>query len=567
MRNIKLYDVHGTSAVENYLNLVTPDNKYFYWDSKKFGKYAVGDIVFWVNRSARVALFTSVDSLDIKPSFRDGKNLIDKGYNVSANAQDPTRFENFYRFKIIEKVDIPSNWNYANLVPFNGQTMAIILYEPGVKEPEKKIGKIEDLKILFQSSKEVNDLLNEAISLLRSNLFASSEKKTHKAMNETSKDVRNIITDFKTHLSDNNLIYDDRIIKRFICSLAAKPFVILTGNSGTGKTKLALEFARWISPETNYRVVPVGADWTDNRSVLGFYNPLIEKYNSTVILDLIIEADKNKNRLPFFLILDEMNLSHVERYFADFLSGFESNEKIHLHSNGNGTETASKKNIPEKIKLPDNLFVIGTVNVDETTYMFSPKVLDRANVIEIKTSEENLKAFSSSGKQKSSFNNDGKRFSELFLNTSLMTRGINGELPLPKNINAIEEYILNFFRLLSEFDYEFGFRTMKESLQYAKTVSELAEFNTDDISDEQVIQKILPKLNGSKGKLESILVGLIMLSSGKSYDTTSQFIKDNEKVRSFDKNRNEESEDNNLSRTKLLKMLRNLRRDQFVSFI
>ncbi len=104
---------------------------------------------------------------------------------------------------------------------------------------------------------------------------------------------------FMQYLVDNNLIYEDRIVKRFICALAAKPFVILTGNSGTGKTKLALEFARWIGSEKNYKVVPVGADWTDNRSVLGFFNPLIKKYNSTVILDLIIEADGNKNKEPF----------------------------------------------------------------------------------------------------------------------------------------------------------------------------------------------------------------------------------------------------------------------------
>ncbi len=127
---------------------------------------------------------------------------------------------------------------------------------------------------------------------------------------------------------------------------------------------------------------------------------------------------ETKTRNLFFLILDEMNLSHVERYFADFLSGFESNEKIHLHSNGNETQTISKKNIPEKIRLPDNLFVIGTVNVDETTYMFSPKVLDRANVIEIKTSEENLKHFNSARIQKNHLNN-GQQFSQLFLNTSL----------------------------------------------------------------------------------------------------------------------------------------------------
>ena len=101
-----------------------------------------------------------------------------------------------------------------------------------------------------------------------------------------------------------------------------------------------------------------------------------------------------------------------------------------MHSNGNETQTASKKNIPEKIKLPDNLFVIGTVNVDETTYMFSPKVLDRANVIEIKTSEENLQNFNSYNSQKSQSNNDGKSFSKLFINTSLNARDINARITL-----------------------------------------------------------------------------------------------------------------------------------------
>ena len=70
-----------------------------------------------------------------------------------------------------------------------------------------------------------------------------------------------------------------------------------------------------------------------------------------------------------------MNLSHVERYFADFLSALESGEKIPLHKN-------IVSEIEQEMKLPNNLMVVGTVNVDETTYMFSPKVLDRANVIE-----------------------------------------------------------------------------------------------------------------------------------------------------------------------------------------
>ena len=114
-------------------------------------------------------------------------------------------------------------------------------------------------------------------------------------------------------------------------------------------------------------------------------------------------------------------------------------------------------------------------------------------------------------------------------------RGINAELPFPKEANKLQENILDFFRLLSEFDYEFGFRTMKESAQYAKVVNAIANFNTNEVSDEQVVQKILPKLNGSKGKLEAILVGLLKLSSGETYNATLKFIKEIESVRGFDR--------------------------------
>ena len=116
------------------------------------------------------------------------------------------------------------------------------------------------------------------------------------------------------------------------------------------------------------------------------------------------------------------------------------------------------------------------------------------------------------------------------------------ELPFPKEVNKIQENILNFFRLLSEFDYEFGFRTMKESTQYAKVVNAIADFNTDEVSDEQVVQKILPKLNGSKGKLEPILVGLLKLSSGETYNSTLKFIKEIESVRGFDRDGKEISD-------------------------
>jgi hypothetical protein len=136
-------------------------------------------------------------------------------------------------------------------------------------------------------------------------------------------------------------------------SLLAKPFTILTGNSGTGKTRsaedLAARFRDADDPKLakNVTLVAVGADWTDNRSVVGYVNHLREigpdgnkrpVYQSTPVLDLLLEASKpGRESVPHFLILDEMNLSHVERYFADFLSAMELEDKekaLKLHSAG-----------------------------------------------------------------------------------------------------------------------------------------------------------------------------------------------------------------------------------------
>ena len=165
--------------------------------------------------------------------------------------------------------------------------------------------------------------------------------------------------------------------KRYRTSLLAKPFVILTGNSGTGKTRIATNFSKYLEMKNdkgvkNHLLIPVGADWTDNTKILGFYNPLKKEYQSTPVLDFILLTCQNPE-IPFFLILDEMNLSHVERYFSDFLSAMESGEPIPLYKRDVDCESS----IPEEIVLPNNLFVTGTVNIDETTYMFSPKVLDR----------------------------------------------------------------------------------------------------------------------------------------------------------------------------------------------
>ncbi|HFD38374.1 MAG TPA: hypothetical protein ENJ31_00770 [Anaerolineae bacterium] len=147
--------------------------------------------------------------------------------------------------------------------------------------------------------------------------------------------------------------------------------------------------------QPNHLFVSVRPDWRDSKSLLGYYNPLTETFDSTPFLRFLLRArthydEQGRDALPHFVILDEMNLARVEYYFADFLSVLESGrgddgysrEAVALHSFQQAVEDAEGRPIPPSLPLPPNLYIVGTVNVDETTHAFSPKVLDRAFTLE-----------------------------------------------------------------------------------------------------------------------------------------------------------------------------------------
>lgn len=308
---------------------------------------------------------------------------------------------------------------------------------------------------------------------------------------------------FHLDLEEANLIFEKDLITRFISSLMAKPFLILTGLTGSGKTKLAQSFVKWISSNTSqYRIIPVGADWTNREPLLGYPNGLntkeyIKPENGA--LDLLIEANKNQD-LPYFLILDEMNLSHVERYFADFLSAMESEEEIFLHS---GKESIS--DVTPKIKIPKNLFIIGTVNIDETTHMFSPKVLDRANTIEFRIKPKEMTSFLEKigeidmEKLGSKGAGMAKSFLDMALDNSFPSVGLeNVKLELGK-----------FFVELKKVGAEFGYRSATEILKLIDRLGKIdPELSSDAKLDIAIIQKLLPKLHGSRRKLVPVLTAL-----------------------------------------------------------
>lgn len=281
------------------------------------------------------------------------------------------------------------------------------------------------------------------------------------------KDIKN----FQKYCLDHGYYYSKDIIRRFILSLEAKQFMILTGISGSGKTKIA---ELWGKYKKNYLLIAVGSNWNDNRKLLGYKNILASEENSYIKTDVVefLERASSYESNDYILILDEMNLSYVERYFSDFLSAFESiSKEIKLPSG-------------ENIRLSSNLKIIGTVNIDETTYMFSPKVLDRANVIEI----------------------NGSKPSEFIDQMIKCNKDIFLEI---KNKTWFNEYKTILDKIYVALNENFGYRTIEEITKYININTDLY---SDEIFkkclDEQIYQKILPKIHGTKATIEPRLKNL-----------------------------------------------------------
>lgn len=385
------------------------------------------------------------------------------------------------------------------------------------------------------------------------------------------------------YYEEKGYFFSKEILTRYFLSLKTKPFVILTGISGTGKTKIAQVFAEYMSQdektheeqERRYVFVPVRPDWMDNKGLLGYYNILNEKYHVTPVLSLLLEAENNPEK-PYFVILDEMNLAKVEQYFSDFLSIMESRtsgkpkgEAIPLYtSDEEGTPSDDPKmpsKIPPKIHIPPNVYFTGTVNVDESTYMFSPKVLDRANVIEF--NEVNLENYA-----------EGITASDHFalkdpdVRQRLLPANLDSPFCTKKDfieamkINAdVGDYLGEILDILRPFNLHFGYRVINEISRYIcyanEAVEAVDEFDLNTAMDIQILQKILPKFHGARVRLEEPLSRLLAACCNDEYEGNL--------ADDYLRKAAEYNEDARWPRSarKLARMIMNLRNQGYTSFI
>ena len=211
--------------------------------------------------------------------------------------------------------------------------------------------------------------------------------------------VKETIEVVKKYISASGFNCDNDLVENFYISLRTKPFVILAGISGTGKSWITRLFAEAIGADETYEMISVRPDWSDASELLGYVN-LDGDFVPGTLTTILKTASDPENREKIYLIcLDEMNLARVEYYFSDFLSVIETRSEKGgrietrriFKENSFGPDPDGKyKAAYGDLTIPDNVYMIGTVNMDETTHPFSKKVLDRANTIEL--SEVSLRA-------------------------------------------------------------------------------------------------------------------------------------------------------------------------------
>ena len=302
----------------------------------------------------------------------------------------------------------------------------------------------------------------------------------------------------------------------YLRALRTKPFMLLAGISGTGKSRLVRELAFKSCPNIddlqadkttpgNYLMIEVKPNWHDSTEILGYYSNISKKYQFTKFIHFLVKAKKYP-KVPFFVCLDEMNLAPVEQYFAEFLSVIETRKK-----NGNAIVTGTLVEAQrmrelegwteDDLTLPDNVFIIGTVNMDDTTHQFSRKVIDRAMTIEM-NGDKLANMFGRSGDL--CYLDEGVWPLENFKAVHVCADEVLKELKHDQ-ANTLKQGLVNKLdainSCLKNTPFQVSYRVLNEMCVYAGVL--LSEGLTIDMAiaqavDQITLMKILPRIEGDE---------------------------------------------------------------------
>lgn len=367
----------------------------------------------------------------------------------------------------------------------------------------------------------------------------------------------------KNYIANQGFSYDSNLIENFYLSLKSKPFVLLAGTSGTGKTRLARLFAKAIGAldDGRYLQVAVKPDWSDSTDLFGHVN-LDNEFIPGAIVEFIKKAADDKNDLPYILCLDEMNLARVEYYLSDFLSVIETRD-------WDGSSIKTDRLIPKvcysgdsaaektyaDLRFPDNLYIVGTVNMDETTFPFSKKVLDRANTIEFSYVDFSL------GDESEDEGAEPLPVENSFLRADFLRlqKDCGEQWETVKKIN---DKLITINEILKNGDAHFGYRMRDEIIFYMLYREKYDLLNENEAFDNQIMQKILPRIQGSSEAIANLLRNLFKECAGPYANKSGS--SDSHKMENYIKDGNSVSYPK--SAEKIWKMLRRFEDDDFTSY-
>ena len=340
---------------------------------------------------------------------------------------------------------------------------------------------------------ELYDALTE-FDILRFLPKSGNGDKEPPKFNLSSKETIDYIKDF---IASKGFSYSDNLIENFYLSLKSKPFTILAGTSGTGKTRLVKLFAEAIgATESNgrYKMVSVRPDWSDGSDLFG-HTDLNGNFINGPVCSAFDAALKETDK-PVFLCLDEMNLARVEYYLSDFLSVIESRDR------GDDGKITTSAIAQYEGGIPDNLYLVGTVNMDETTFPFSKKVLDRANTIEFNYVELVPKFGGTVSSVKP------LEVPNRFLRTEYLV--------LEQDCADEQDYVTQICdklqqinEILREANAHVGYRVRDEIVFYMLNNKKAGNLLTEEQAfDNEIMQKILPRIQGSAVSIKDMLIKL-----------------------------------------------------------
>ena len=274
-----------------------------------------------------------------------------------------------------------------------------------------------------------------------------------------------------------HLYYDIKDIRRFVAGLAVTHIIIMQGMSGTGKTSLAYAFGEFMQNQSV--IVPIQPMWKERTDMIGYYNEFTKRFNETVLLRKMYEANWNDN--IYITVLDEMNIARVEYYFAEFLSLLElpNPEQRYLDVVSDKWENDPKLLKDGQIRLPANMWFVGTANNDDSTFAISDKVYDRAMVMNLDQKADYFEA------------EDAEPVYMSKTHWEKLVKDAQDEYALSernrRRLAMLDDYLIDKFRIT------FGNRIMKQINQYIPVCLACGGDELDAL-DDILARKVLRKL-------------------------------------------------------------------------